>query len=70
MSTPVFVCGAAVAEVAAVEEDVSLIATAEAPRTVEGKVFTPPSVLVTTFYLNYDGRQVALAFIRMSKEQM
>jgi len=41
LSTPVFVCEVAVAEVAAVEEGVSLIAMAEAPRTVGGKVFTP-----------------------------
>lgn len=41
LSTPVFVCVAAVAEVVAVEEDVSLIAMAEVPRTVGGKLVTP-----------------------------
>lgn len=40
-----FVCEVAAAEVAAVEEGVSLIAMAEAPKTVGGKISTPPSVL-------------------------
>lgn len=42
-----FVCEVAVAGVAAVEEDVSLIAMAEAPRTVGGKIVTLPLVLIT-----------------------
>lgn len=46
-----YVCEVAVAEEAALEEeeeDVSLIAMAEDPRTVGGKVFTPQPVLVTS----------------------
>lgn len=60
MSTPASVCAAAVAEAlesgveaeAEVQEDVSLIALAAAPRTVGGKVLRPPvfsHVFMTSF---------------------
>ncbi len=55
MSTPVYVCVVAVAGEAVVEAAVSLIAMAEAPRAVGGKIFTP-----VTVHLLYDGRWFSL----------